>query len=31
MSDTALAFGHYLTLRSPVTLGDYKFPKLLGW
>ena len=25
MSDTALAFGHYLTLRSPTTLGDYKF------
>ena len=24
-SDAGLAFGHYLTLRSPTTLGDYKF------
>lgn len=25
VSDAGLAFGHYLTLRSPTTLGDYKF------
>ena len=24
-SDAGLAFGHYLTLRSPTTLGDFKF------